>query len=778
MNATTRPDAHRAVLRFLQREGRLEDEVVARLHDRIQRDQASIFDLLEAEGLVRDVELAELLASTLRLRLVDLNSFALEPQVVRILKETVALKYQVVPLALGEGTVEIATANPLDMEAVKAVEFATGRRVQLCVATCADVREALAHAYRMQESLEEFLQNVPEGPSVTVTELHDDGSDLHALTVDTELPPVVKLADLVLIEGIKGKASDVHVEPTADAVVIRYRIDGLLEEAFRFPKWVQNPLVGRFKVMAKLDITERRVPQDGRMQIKFKQRAVDLRISSLPTHLGEKLTMRVLDASGDVRSLDGLGLGAADLARMREVCRHPEGMILVTGPTGSGKSTTLYALLRELHSPTRNIVTIENPIEYYLKGINQVDVNDKQGLTFASVLRSVLRQDPDVILVGEIRDRETAVVAFQAAQTGHLVLSTLHTNDAAATLTRLVDLGIEPFVVASTVHLVVAQRLVRKVCPACAVSAEASDEQLRLLHLEREGLSLRRGAGCPACRQSGYSGRVGVYEVLPISPTIGTLIEGGGGESAIRRQARSEGCRLLIDDAREKVRAAITTPDEVLRVIRLNEGQAYCPSCKMEVADDYAVCPRCATRLQAKCQKCEKPLAAGWSACPYCGANVEGRESVGGMGLAAERTFKALVVDDEAAIRHIERLMLEEAGLRLAVVTAQDGAEALALAALERPDVVVLDLGMPDMDGIEVCRRLRADSSTAFVPVIMVTAYGDLERRAAAFEAGVDDYIVKPFERRDLVARIRRMLERTYGRDAVAAESEAGSRKP
>jgi type IV pilus assembly protein PilB len=767
----------RALLRFLQREGRLAAEDLQRLEHLARQENASVQELLEREGLIGEKELAVTLADGLRLRLIDLASFPLEPQVAQTLKESIATKYEVIPLRLPEdGVIDVVMANPLDQEALKAVEFNTGRRVRPAVATRLEVRDALAHAYRLQESLEQFLKHVAAQESLTLTELQDDGGDLRTLAQDTELPPVVKLVDLLLIEGIKGRASDVHVEPASDAVQVRYRIDGILEEAFRFPKWVQSALLGRLKVMAKLDIAERRLPQDGRVQVRYQERVVDLRVSSLPTQHGEKIMLRVLDPSRAVHALDRIGLAPAALARLREAGRRPQGMILVTGPTGSGKSTTLYALVGEIHRQAINIVTIENPIEYQLKGVNQVEINEKQGLTFAGVLRSVLRQDPDVILVGEIRDRETALIACQAAQTGHLVLSTVHTNDVPATVTRMVDIGVEPWVLASSLRLVVAQRLVRRVCTACAAPDAPPAEALRLLGLDPGRVALQRGAGCPACRQTGYAGRIGLYEVVPITPALAALIEGAAGEGAVRQQAREEGCPTLLDDALEKLAGGLTTVEEVLRVVEVGEAASRCPACRAEIEAGYAACPRCGTLLRPRCRACGKPLRAAWTTCPFCTEAVGAPPARTGAARRAERargparprrSFRALAVDDDPDARRILQLTLEGAGLGLAVTAAGGGEEALALAGAAPPDVVILDLAMPGLDGFETCRRLRADLRTAFVPILMLTADATADSEVRGFLAGTDDYLTKPFRREQLLARVRRLIERTYGDEST-----------
>jgi type IV pilus assembly protein PilB len=769
MSGPDRKDGARALLRFLARQGRLGNDDVARVEEMLADATLTVHDALEREGLLSQKDLALLLAETLRLKIVDLTTYPLDANVTRLLKETIATRYEVVPIAVHERTIEVATANPLDLDGLKAVEFATGKRVQAVVATHVEVKDALAHTYRLQESLEQFLQLVPAGESLVVNELEDEGADLRTIAADAELPPVIKLADKMLIEGIKSRASDIHVEPEGDSVLVRYRVDGILEEAFRFPKWIQNPLVARLKVMAKLDITERRLPQDGRIQVRFNDKSVDMRVSSLPAQHGEKITLRILDASQAVKALDRLGFGAADLKLLRDAAKKPQGMILITGPTGSGKTTTLYALLREIFSPKTNIVTIENPIEYQLKGINQVEVNEKQGLTFGGVLRSVLRQDPDVILLGEIRDKETAQIAFQAATTGHLVLSTVHTNDAAGAVTRLVDLGLEPYAIAAALNLVVAQRLVRQLCPTCSQPAEVDPELRRQLHLD--DATIKGPVGCAQCRHAGYRSRMGVYEMLPMSAAVTKLVEAGAGETMVRQQARSEGHHTLLEDAVEKVRTGITSVDELQRVVQIADSTGtQCPGCQKEIAEDYSVCPHCSKVLRSSCGGCAKPLNPEWVRCPYCGAAAVPDEAPGAAAAPAERrSFKALVVDDTATIRDVVRHTLEHSDLGLAVVTAEDGPQALEIAGRERPDIVILDISMPGMDGFEVCRRLRSEMRTAFVPVLMLTAHDSEDDVARGFGVGADDYMVKPFRREGLVARVRRILERTYGSQAVGA---------
>jgi type IV pilus assembly protein PilB len=769
-------DADAALLNFLVRAGLLSSDVArAAQAATTGGTDVSSLEWLVQNNVVAEDELAQELASRLRLPYVNLAALSLDASVTNLVREELATRYKVIPLRAPDDTLVVATANPLDREALRAIEFATRRRVRPAVATVTGVRDALRHAYHLDQALNDYLQGVPDEGDVPVTELDDEQTDLQSLMRETQLPPVIKLSNLILLEGLRAGASDVHVETGVSEVRVRYRIDGVLEESFRLPKWVQDPLIARFKVMSKLDITERRVPQDGRIRLRYRDSMIDLRVSSLPTQFGEKLTMRILDPNAAPGGLDGFGLSPRDLRCIRQTIARPEGMVLVTGPTGSGKTTSLYGMIAEIISPTRNIVTIENPIEYQLRGVNQVEINEKQGLTFAGTLRSILRQDPDVILVGEIRDAETAEIALRAAQTGHLVLSTLHTNDSVSTITRLIDLGIEPYMLASSLHLIMAQRLVRRVCDRCAAPEEPDPAALRALRIDANQ-RFRRGSGCRACRKSGYTGRMAVFEVMPISRRIASLIESKTSETDLLGRAIEEGMRPLAEDAVSKVCAGLTTLEELRRVVDIAEEEKLCPGCHRAVQESFSVCPHCATLLQVSCTSCGTRLKKEWQVCPYCGTPVkeavtttvgpvvaETVPSPASFPASGPRQFRALVVDDEADFRRLLTLTLERSGLGISVVAAASGEEALEWTEADPPDLILLDLMMPGMAGFEVCERLRENVRTAFIPILMLTALDDPGNRARGFLAGTDDYIGKPFDRVELVARVRRLLQRTYG---------------
>jgi len=781
--------ADQRLLGFLVKIGKLDRGAAEAIKNDCQKQKLSVIEFLASDGRLSEDEVAQSVAAGLGAPLLPLATTKIDEWVVDFVDEKTAARLSLLAVSADDETVTLAMANPFDQEAIKSVEFASGRRVRRAVARRSEILRAIEGAYRHEGALASVLAGVPAsalelvpgaGKSSQPHELDPD-----KLAHEAEQAPIVKMVNLILADAIAVQASDIHVEPGPNVILVRYRIDGLLVDGHKLPKWVQNPITARIKIMAKADITERRTPQDGHFTVRHQGRSVDVRVSVLPTTDGEKFVLRLLDPDGTARRLDQLGASFADLEKMRTLLRKPEGMILVTGPTGSGKSSTLYAMIQEIYSPNRNIVTIENPVEYNVKGVSQVDINERQGLTFAAVLRSVLRQDPDVIMVGEIRDRETAEIAFRAAQTGHLVLSTLHTNDTPSAITRLLDIGIEPYLIAPSLVAVIAQRLVRKVCESCAepVATVGSNPAVR---------ELRQGKGCPACHGLGFSGRSAVYEVLEVSQGIQQAIEAKAAESEIRALAEEEGMISLRENATAKVEAGVTTLDEVKRVIQLDTRAPKCPQCGNPVEDRFMSCPFCRHALRSACAACGMTLKKQWASCPHCGAATPGEaagsgesapptpapaiadddrlneiESVGGV----REKPRILVVDDYAEARMLVRAALEK-GEGAIVEEAASGDEALARIDKHPPHLVVLDLMMPGMDGYDVCRQLRSDLKTAFIPILMLTALDDRESRSLGFLAGTDDYLVKPFESGELRARVKWLLRRSYrlGMAAVTAD--------
>lgn len=481
--------------------------------------------LLVNRGLATEEQIATALATQLQVPYVRLASAVVEPKALDLIPRAMAEKYTICPLSVEEKALLLVMADPINLEAIRDVEFRASLRVRPAVSTPAEIKDAIARCYAFEESFGPMVRNLGDGADVTVlSSTEPPEADAVLDLKKSETTPVVKMVNLLISEAMKARASDVHIEPGVSEVTVRNRVDGILRDTVAMPKWIHAGVVSRLKILGGLDIAERRLPQDGRIKVKQGERSLDLRVSTLPTHCGEKVVLRLLDPGRDLLSLEHVGLEPMQRRLLETVLAQPQGAILVTGPTGSGKTSTLYAALTHLKSPGINIVSIEDPIEFQIQGINQVQVNERAGLSFASTLRSVLRQDPDVIMVGEIRDHETAEIAFQASLTGHLVFSTLHTNDAISAVSRLLDLGIEPFLAASSVSLIIAQRLMRRLCRHCREAYQPSDDIVKRLRLTDAPAAVFRGKGCPSCQGTGFHGRVGVYEFLPIDAAMRELI--------------------------------------------------------------------------------------------------------------------------------------------------------------------------------------------------------------------------------------------------------------
>ena len=514
-------------------------------------------------GLVQEADLVSTIAAQLGMEFVDLHDHPVDPMAVSIISDSLARRYQALPIAWDDGVLVVAMADPANVIAIDDIRSMAKAPVRSVVATRAAIEEAINKHHRLDNDVEDVT-------SLALDDSSDD-DDLAQVTQVSEDAPIVKLANLLIRQAIQDRASDIHIEPTEREVRVRYRIDGVLHEVMRSPKRVQNGLISRLKIMADLNIAERRIPQDGRVSAVIGGRQVDLRVATLPTVYGEKVVMRILDKGTALLDLADLGFLPETMARYETVFSKPYGTILVTGPTGSGKSTTLYSTLNQLNDPAKNIITVEDPVEYRLAGINQVQVNVKAGMTFAAALRSILRSDPDIVLVGEIRDRETATIAMEAALTGHLVLSTLHTNDAASTPTRLVEMGIEPYLVSSSVDCVVAQRLIRRLCDRCKVPYEASAGELGVLgwDLEADALPdvLHRPAGCGACGKTGYLGRFALHEVLMVTEETRSMIAERAPSDDIKKLAITQGMLTLRQAGLTHVRLGNTSVEELLRVV-------------------------------------------------------------------------------------------------------------------------------------------------------------------------------------------------------------------
>ncbi len=534
-------------------------------------------NLLVVLELITEMDLVELLAQQYGVSAADLDKLKVPDTILSLVPQEMARRYLAVPVAADSQNLNLAMVDPSDVVAIDDIEFATGLRVQPMIATERAINDAVGRLYggqadaKMRKMMTDLEDEIRGPGDLEVVEEQED-FDLAALSEESGEAPVIKLVNLLLTDALRRDASDIHIEPYEKRLRVRYRIDGTLYETMEPPKNMQHAIASRVKIMAELDISERRRPQDGRIKIRMRlddrMRELDLRVSTLPTIWGEKIVMRLLDPEGLKLNLADLGFEKQSLDRFTEAIRMPFGIVLVTGPTGSGKTNTLYSALANINDIDTNIMTAEDPVEFNLEGINQVQINENVGLNFASALRSFLRQDPDVVLVGEIRDGETANIAIKAALTGHLVLSTLHTNDAPSTINRMVDMGVERFLVSSSVQLIVAQRLVRRLCKKCREVATVDPEALVEVGFAPEeamAVTVYRPIGCDRCNDTGYKGRIALYEVMQVSPKIRDMIVNGGTNAELRATARNEGMITLRESGLVKIWQGITSVDEVLK---------------------------------------------------------------------------------------------------------------------------------------------------------------------------------------------------------------------
>jgi type IV pilus assembly protein PilB len=608
-------------------------------------------------NLATERQIAKALAYQLGFAYVNLAENPPDPAAVILIPKDVALKRTCVAIAVEKNLLTVAMSDPLLFTLVQDLEFQTGYRIKQVVATRAEIVDTI-HAAYPDKALARLnpagsglavtargssAPGVAEpGPAGMLAPIGDPAGGLSvrrpeddvfeqigaAKGATSETAPIIDLVDLVIKSALKSRASDIHIEPTETNVTVRHRLDGLLKEVMDLPKWVHEGLVARIKIMGGMDIAEKRLPQDGRVRATAEDgQDVDFRASTLRTIFGEKIVLRVLDNRKGVPPLEELGFSANSLEMIRYFLRHQHGMILVVGPTGSGKTTTLCSALTSVRSERTNIITIEDPVEYQIPGVNQTQINDKIKLTFASALRSILRQDPDVVLVGEIRDQETARIAMQAAQTGHLVLSTLHTDDAPSCVTRLTDIGIEPYVSASALIGVIAQRLLRRLCNECRRPYTPDPDTLRALNVsegEASTLTFYRAVGCDHCNHTGYRGRVGIYEIMAVTDKLRRMIAQKGSEAQLREAALEGGMISLGEDGLLKVKAGVTTPDELLRVVtEVREARVICPQCATSVSPEFVACPTCGHRVGGGCPHCHRPVQPGWNFCPYCAKSTD-----------------------------------------------------------------------------------------------------------------------------------------------------------
>jgi type II secretory ATPase GspE/PulE/Tfp pilus assembly ATPase PilB-like protein/CheY-like chemotaxis protein len=728
----------------------LSDEAVKALREEAA-PAASLWETLVQRQLASDEQILGAIAARFRFQIADISQP--DPKLVSAVPEQLARRFNVVPVSQTDSYLEVATANPFDIDAEKMLAFATGREVRMLLGSPSKIREKLDELYRETETA---VSRLLEGISgdFAVEQIKDE-EEAAASAEQASQRPILRLVDGMIADGVTNRASDIHIESVEGGVVVRYRIDGVLRQVMKIPRSAGVPLVSRIKIMSGLDIADRLRPQDGRARVSVNGEAVDLRVSTLPASHGEKVVIRILNQKATTLALDALGLADDEQKAIRSLLSNKEGIILVTGPTGSGKTTTLYSSLRTVQSAGVNIVTVEDPVEYRLgENIVQVQVNEKAGLTFAAALRSILRQDPDVVLVGEIRDKETAQIALQASLTGHLVLSTLHTNDAPNAVTRLVDMGMEAYKIAPALRGVVAQRLMRRLCRACQI--EATDPiSDRLTRFVPPGAKLCQAVGCSECSMTGYRGRFSIVEVLTMNPELERRIGEGATAEKIAEAARAGGMRSLFGSGLRHVLSGESTLDELLRVTeppaeataapaapaptrRAGRGGGRAPAPAVPAA---AAAEPEASELSMEMDLLEEPAATD-------GVLAGGR----GQGACV------LLVEDEEQLRRVMKDLLQREGYRVA--EARDGIQALDEVDRFAPDVIILDLNLPGLDGYGVLAQLRSRPATREIPVMVLTAKGDEDNEVRVFELGADDFVTKPFRARSLTARLEAVLGR------------------
>jgi type II secretory ATPase GspE/PulE/Tfp pilus assembly ATPase PilB-like protein/CheY-like chemotaxis protein len=706
----------------------------------------SLWDTVVQRKLAVDGDVLAAVGARFRLPAADLTR--LDPKLSEAVPEQVARRFNVLPIKQTDSYLEVATANPFDIDAEKMLAFATGLEIRMLLGSPGRIRDRLDEMYRNDDVVNRLLEGIETDFDVKQLPQEEEAA---ATAEEASQRPIIRLVDMMLADGVSSRASDIHIEPIEGGVVVRYRIDGVLRQVMKVPRNAGSPLISRIKIMSGMDIADRLRPQDGRARVSVNGEAVDLRVSTLPASLGEKVVIRILSQRATVLSLESLGLNPDEQLAVSSLLNHKEGILLVTGPTGSGKTTTLYSAIRMIQSEGVNIVTVEDPVEYRLgQNIVQVQVHDKAGLTFASALRSILRQDPDVVLIGEIRDQETAQIALQASLTGHLVLSTLHTNDAPNAVTRLVDMGLEAYKIAAALRGVVAQRLMRRLCMVCREPATDPVPE-RAARFFPAGLKLFKAVGCPECTMTGYRGRFCIVEVLAMNSDLERRIGKGATAEEIAEAARAAGMLSLWESGLRHVIAGESSVDELLRVTDAPQERQAPPG---------------SGRSAGRGARAAAPAAP--AAPQVAAASPPSFDFPTGLDLIDEdlperpagpsRDTCVLLVEDEEQLRRVMKDLLEREGYTVA--EARDGIQALDQVDRHAPDIIVLDLNLPGVDGYTVLEQLRSRPATRSIPIVVLTAKGDEDNEVRVFGLGADDFITKPFRARALSARLEAVLGR------------------
>jgi len=699
-------------------------------------DGGLLLSILSLKGVDQELIL-KAMAKIYKTPYIDLNHIEIDDELIQKCSEELCLEFCFIPITMSASELIIATANPMDYAGFDVLQFKLGQRVRPVFSNPFEINRKVKELFSNSDAAFEDVMSEMDSTTAMASleavaedddgDKQDESSNLDSLRKGAEGSPIIKLVNGIIIKAMQMGSSDIHIEAGEKSSVVRLRVDGRLRSVMQFPSGAHAMLASRIKIMSKLDISNTRTPQDGRTRVKFMDKSFDMRVSTLPSMHGEKVVMRILDKSGLSLSLDVLAFEKTADERIREAIARPTGAVLVTGPTGSGKTTTLYSFLHHINDEETNIVTVEDPVEFQIKGLNQVQVNPKAGMTFAAALRSILRQDPDVVMVGEIRDEETAHIALHAAQTGHLVMSTLHTNDAPSTVSRLVEMGIDAVALSSSLNIIVAQRLARRLCPACKKETKPSQELIDLYDMPTD-IVIYEPAGCEKCMDIGFKGRCGVHETLYVNDRVRKAIAESVSDQELTRVCREEGMFALFEDGMNKVLQGVTSVSEITRL---------------------AVPPEDFT-FRDRIDGSGGLMSLGQAAAVRNAGQIEVNEDEG--------VKRALLIDDSKSIRSLVGFILKAEGFD--IIEAEDGRKGLELLqqASGKLSIVIVDYDMPNVTGPEFVTEVRNQSKYDGIPIIMLTSRQDEDDEVLGLESGADDYIVKPVEPMKLQARVRKIV--------------------
>jgi len=744
-----------------------------------QENRKLLGQILVEMGWATEQEVCRSVAKVLNMDYASVEHALINQEIVQLIPGALAARHNVLPLFVQDKTLYLAMENSLDSDVVRQIEMSTGMRVKSLIAPPIQLREAIHNHYHIDNYVKSMLGKVTEEEPINVVQGVEASEDMVAtgeVRKNGEKDQIRRLVNLMVANGIKERASTIHIESTPKYAAMRYTIDGIFTGEILIPKWLQFPLISKVKEISGMDVLEHNGHQGGRFSVRYAHRNIDLLVFTQVTNFGESIEIHILDPKTTFHHLNRLGLSSEHQSLCRMIIHQPQGWIIVTGPPGCGKTTTLYALLNAMKD--KRIVTLENPVEYPLDEVDQFQINPGAEEAFTRGLSSLLQQKPKVIFIGEIRDAETAALVMHASETGHLVLSPLHTSDVISTVRRLFHLGISPDLVASNLLIVIAQRLVRRICPQCKTKHVPTDQELRSIGIYN-GRTLTfvsyKGAGCKTCNYTGYYGQTGIYEILAPNNRLREEIRRCPTKHTLKQIAIEAGMETMREDGIKKIQRGITTIEEIARVCPTEqdvpEQTVQCPGCGKAIMETENICPFCRSRLYEPCEQCGAEIEQEWPACPFCGTQkwnvpeadlpILQKSQIPIRSDIQQRAKRIVVAESDDSTRKMVKSFLEQQGYE--VFTAVNGEDALEKIRAKQPNLVILDVTMPKRDGFSVCKALRSSVETMFIPVVMLTERNSIEEKLQGLSLEANGYITKPFDPDELLARIEFVLSQFYG---------------